>query len=376
MRKLLIILLCSALIISLIFSNTSAQAADSYLISIVEDKVIEDIGDNQMAVYIDGIVYIPYTLLEHMNDLTVVYNEDSAFVAVYRIGKMLHFELKTGTTYDYLNKHSINVPAKMRKGIPYLPIAVLANWMDLYFSCTPVFKSGLSYPILRLNSDTPSTSDDVLIRKLSSKINSVIERRDKIDKPAPPPIIPERTLAIMFTGPVTEPDAPAFLVSEILDTLSEFKLSASFFFSETEIVPSAETLREIYARGFYPGIILTDSTSPIEEARRCSAIYAQVLHTRVRLVTTGNIELTEEQKSELSNAGFLLWEPDHDPDTEETTSNQLLSKVRSSLQNAEVSSVLRFYPNTKTLDILPVLFSYLDAQNFTVIAMTDLIQPF
>ena len=381
MKKAIIALLCLAFIVPIFLISIPVQAADDYLITIVEDTVLRDVSDNGMAVYIDGIIYVPYTTFKGINDITVNYNQEKQFVSVYRSGVMMYFELNTGLTYEYFSNRSVNVSAKIRNGVPYLPATILASWMNLYFSY--LSESGVSYPVIRLCSKDPILSDSILLRTLSSELSVVAKARDKNSgiNPsestiAPPPM---RTLAIMFTQQTQSTEnqaADTSFISSFLDELSNYELPASFFFKEESLVPEAETLREIYARGFYPGILLTDSADPVNQAQRCSEIYAHVLHIRVRLVTSLHLELTDEQKTLLKDAGFLLWEPDHDPDTGNLSSKKLFSAIKSSLKNADEASVLHLNPNQITLENIPVLFSYLEAQNFTVVAMNDWTQPF
>ncbi|MBQ6711687.1 MAG: hypothetical protein IJN18_05100, partial [Clostridia bacterium] len=61
MRRFLAVLLCLSLLLPLFSASVPTYAADSYLITIAEDQVLDLVGDDEMAVYIDGIIYTPYT---------------------------------------------------------------------------------------------------------------------------------------------------------------------------------------------------------------------------------------------------------------------------------------------------------------------------
>ena len=64
MRKFFAFLLCLSLLLPLFSASNPSYAADSYLITIAEDQVLDSVGDNEMAVYIDGIIYAAYTTVQ------------------------------------------------------------------------------------------------------------------------------------------------------------------------------------------------------------------------------------------------------------------------------------------------------------------------
>lgn len=385
MRRFLAFLLCLSLLLPLFSASNPSYATDSYLITIAEDQVLDLVGDNEMAVYIDGIIYAPYTTLQKMNSVYANYNAQEQLVTVYRVGAIMYFELDTGLTYDYLQQRSIRVSAKMRNGVPYLPVSIVTAWMGMYFSFISAENSGVGYPVIRLASDKPALSDSVILSRNASKLRSVAKARDAASgtvEPSTPVTLPQRTVSLLFTGlpealPADESgNLPTQPLSSILSTLEGHDMPAAFFLSQEELVPGADTLRELTSRGFTVGILLTDSADPVNDAQACSELYAQLLHQRVRLVCDAGLELTEEQKTALADAGFLLWNPALDPDTRELTTSKLLSAARQAIRSAPEQSSLRLYPTDDTAEILPVICSYLLAQNFTAAPVNEWTTPY
>ncbi len=384
MRRILAVLLCLSLLFPLFSASNPSYAADSYLITIAEDQVLDSVGDNEMAVYIDGIIYAPYTTLQKMNSVYANYNEAEQLVTVYRVGAIMYFELDTGLTYD-LQQRSIRVSAKMRDGVPYLPVSIVTAWMGMYFSYIPAENSGVGYPVIRLASDKPALADNVILSRNASRLRSVARARNKasgIEVPADPVVVPPRTTALLFTGlpevlPADENgNLPTQPLSSLLSVLEGNTMPAAFFLKKEELLPGAETLRELVSRGFSVGILLSSAEDPIAEAQACSQLYAQLLHQRVRLVCSAGLELTEEQKTALADAGFVLWSPSLDPDTGDLSSGKLLSAAQKALRNAPEQSALRLYPTDLTAEILPVICSYLLAQNFTASPINEWTAPF
>lgn len=384
MRRILAVLLCLSLLLPLFSASNPSYAADSYLITIAEDQVLDSVGDNEMAVYIDGIIYAPYTTLQKMNSVYANYNEAEQLVTVYRVGAIMYFELDTGLTYD-LQQRSIRVSAKMRDGVPYLPVSIVTAWMGMYFSYIPAENSGVGYPVIRLASDKPALADNVILSRNASRLRSVARARNKasgIEVPADPVVVPPRTTALLFTGlpevlPADENgNLPTQPLSSLLSVLEGNTMPAAFFLKQEELLPGAETLRELVSRGFSVGILLSATEDPVGEAQACSQLYAQLLHQRVRLVCSAGLELTEEQKTALAEAGFVLWAPTLDPDTGDLSSGKLLSAAQKALRNAPEQSSLRLYPTDLTAEILPVICSYLLAQNFTASPINEWTAPF
>ena len=384
MRRILAVLLCLSLLLPLFSASNPSYAADSYLITIAEDQVLDSVGDNEMAVYIDGIIYAPYTTLQKMNSVYANYNEAEQLVTVYRVGAIMYFELDTGLTYD-LQQRSIRVSAKMRDGVPYLPVSIVTAWMGMYFSYISAESSGVGYPVIRLASDKPALADNVILSRNASRLRSVARARNKasgIEVPADPVVVPPRTTALLFTGlpevlPADENgNLPTQPLSRLLSVLEGNSMPAAFFLKQEELLPGAETLRELVSRGFSVGILLSSAEDPVAEAQACSQLYAQLLHQRVRLVCSAGLELTEEQKTALADVGFVLWSPSLDPDTGDLSSGKLLSAAQKALRNAPEQSSLRLYPTDLTAEILPVICSYLLAQNFTASPINEWTAPF
>ena len=377
MKRIIAGLLCLFLFIPLLLRATPAHAADSYLITIADNTVLTDVGYNSMAVYMDGIIYVPYDVFENVANITINYNKEKQFVSVFRSGAMVHFELDTGIMTDYLNKRTVTIAAKVRDGVPYLPLAILATWMNMYFSITLPTSSGITYPIIRICSDPPTVPDETIIKNQTVKLKAISKARDIASGlVAPEPVVPARNLALMFVGAPQPQIDDADILPSILDALETFHLPASFFVAQEDLVPNAEYLREIFARGFKPGILLTDNEDPVQQAVKCSEIYAQVLHARVRLVCAPDIQLTDQQKEELAVAGFLLWEYAHYSDASITETNKVMNALKKSLSSAKAASVLRLDPSGTSLEVIPLLYSYLNAQNFTVVPMNDWTLPF
>lgn len=379
MKRLLLLLLCAAWLLPLVAASVPSYAADSYLITIVEDTVLEDVADNGMAVYIDGIIYIPYTTVNATKSVYANYNASEQIVTVFTVGADMCFELNTGLTYSRTQQRSVQVSAKLRDGVPYLPVSIVAAWMEMYFSFTSAADSGVGYPVIRLAAKTPTTADKTVLSKNAARLRAVADARDAASGLTAPavPEVPQRTVSLLFTGlPETAEDGAEALLPTLLDTLESYSLQAAFFVAEEGLAGQGETLRELYCRGHAVGILLTDGEAPLEQAQRCGAVLAQVLHIRVRTVCAYGLTLTDEQKTLLEENGFVLWEPTLDPYAEGITARKLNTNARRALRNAPEESSLHLQPDGVTVEALPLLSSYLVAQGFTVAPVREWMTPY
>ncbi len=234
-----------ALILLLPLAGVPCRAAESYIITVAEDTVLEDTADPGMAMYLDGIIYVPYTTLQKLKGAYASYNEKKSLVTVYRVGYMMYFELDTGLTYNQENRY-VQVSAKLRSGVPYLPVQVICSWMGLYFSYTAASASGVGYPIMRLAKDTPRTSDETLYQQQAETLQSVARSRDLLSgivtPETPGPVTPEpaaRDISLIFAG------APEGELSFLLDTLEGAQTPAAFFLPAGQLTALAEPLREL-----------------------------------------------------------------------------------------------------------------------------------
>lgn len=378
MKRFWILLLCAAWLLPLAAASVPSYAADSYLITIAEDTVLEETADNGMAVYIDGIIYVPYTTVNASKSVYANYNAVEQMVTVFTVGADMCFELDTGLTYSRTQQRSVQVSAKLRDGVPYLPVSIVAAWMEMYFSFISSADSGVGYPVIRLASKKPALEDQTVLSRNAAALRRVAEARDRASGITAPPVeeLPQRTVSLLFTGlPEKTGEDEGPLLPTLLEMLESYSLQAAFFAEEDRLTEEAEALRELYCRGHAVGILLTDGEAPLEQAQRCAELLGQVLHIRVRTVCASGLTLTDAQKTQLAENGFVLWEPTLEPYGEEMTAKRLNTGVRRALRGAPEQSSLQLRPDSLTLEALPLIYSYLVAQNFTVAPVREWTEP-
>lgn len=368
MKKTLALLLTLALALAVLPASVPVFAADSYLLTIAEDTVLTDASDNGMAVYLDGIIYTPYTTLQKLSGVGCSYNAADQRVTVFRTGNAIYFELDTGNTYTYEANSQIPLSAKMRGGVPYLPIQLICIRLNLYFAFVSAADSGVGYSVIRVAGKTPALSESAVISRNHEALAGVADARNVNsglaspggDTPPAPPAPAARDISLLFLG---KPDDS---LSHLLDTLEASRFSAAFFFPSDDLAGSADQMRQVFCRGFSLGILLTED-DPEAEAEAASEALASLLHIRVRLVSAADPDaLSPQQRMALSQAGFQPWLPTYDVYTPELTAQRLRTALQQTLRSAESGSALLLRPDELTQQVLPVICSYLTGQNYTV----------
>lgn len=364
LRKIGVLLLICAMLLPLLGGETFA--ADSYLITVAEDTVLEDASDNGMAVYLDGIIYTPYTTIQKINGVWATYSAEKSMITVYSMGFAMYFEIESGLTYDYEGRY-IQVSAKLRDGVPYLPIQIVCSWMNLYYSFITAKESGLGYPIIRLAAKTPALGNAAFLSRSETALRKVARERDRNsglpvaeDPDEPIPAAPEpdaRTISLYFR------DAPEEL-SFWLDTLEGDGMPAVFFLPLPELETRGDCLRELTARGFCCGILLQGEDA-LAEARAGAEQIAAILHTRIRLVCPDRA-LTEEEQTALTEAGFVVRTPVYRARSDVQNARKFKQSLQKTLRDAGDGESLLLQTDARTQEVLPVLCSLLVAQNFTV----------
>lgn len=209
--------------------------------------------------------------------------------------------------------------------------------------------------------------------------------------PAPP--VTEPVTEPVTVPPVTEPSVEkpqqtyrsqtVYLTFEdidgvhtpvILDLLAEYGAQATFFISGEQLSMYTDTVLRILAEGHAVGLhgMTADETAlwktedllaSLDEENEL--LYA-LIRRKTRLVRlpegsqSGKLYLTEKQRSELAEQGYILWDwnisaMDHDPDYD---AGRVLSKVHDALLVSYYSAV-RMHCTETAAQVLPVLLQRL-----------------
>ena len=157
----------SMLLALLMFTSTLppvTQAAPSVCFTSVNDT-IRDLNDETMPFWSDGLLYIPYTAIDDGNvpkelGIYCSYNREKKIVTLYRMRKVLVFDIAAGTVYDNNDQDTLlDSTVIVRGDVAFLPLDTVAKAFSLKYS---YLKVDYGY-LLRIKSDTVVLSDSKFI---------------------------------------------------------------------------------------------------------------------------------------------------------------------------------------------------------------------
>lgn len=140
------------------------QAAPSVCFTSVNDT-IRDLNDETMPFWSDGLLYIPHTAIDDGNvpkelGIYCSFNREKKIVTLYRMGKVIVFDIAAGTAYDNSDQDMLPDSTVIVRGdVAFLPLDTVAKAFSLKYS---YLKVDYGY-LLRIKSDAVVLSDSKFI---------------------------------------------------------------------------------------------------------------------------------------------------------------------------------------------------------------------
>lgn len=336
----LIVLMLGGLIV---FASGSSPM---YLMAI-NNNVLQSTNEN-MPMMFGGALYIPYTMLSVQEtgiDMGVRthYSSSQGTLTVSDGEKTVVFDLKRNTVQDDQGPVT-GAMTLVRNSMVYLP----ADWLCDYFIQLGYSLSYTSYGMLvrimnrnALLLDTAEFIDaaDSLLRKNWEDYNRAQRPSSQPPTASPsgpsvsPPVTPPPTSSpTPSTPPPTEspsvtPSTPPepVLTAEVwlafrygkqtgkmADLLEEYDQRALFLFTTRELMEQDDLVRRLVARGHQVGLGLEgdDLDSCLNQLNRGRELLRDICRTALLIVSAE--DLSEDERSTVRAAGYVIWETDEE----------------------------------------------------------------
>ena len=379
MKRVLCLLLC-CLVVWAVFPRLPARADDDFLMCAIENTFLEDVTEGGRASYIGGSIYIPYSALDGLSGVKAYYNERLQQLFVYTLDLRMTFDMANEQTYD-TNGDFYPPLAVRRGGTIFVPIQMICDRFELYFSFTPAGRI-CDAPVIRICAVRPTLSDALLFSRSATLIETIYDNYQAYINPVIPsdpgpgpgrdPTPAPLLTYLLFEGPLTA-ETPA-----ILDELSDRGCPAAFFLPAEDPAAEPDLLRRLYAQDYTLGLLLTDvPEDPAALLREANARLCGVVHAKTRLVrvAAGADTLTEGQREAIVAAGFRLWDANLDPLADESDAEELLRLARRMLARTSRTAVIRLSSNPAVLETLPALCRWMDNNNRAVLSINEWDDP-
>ena len=373
--------LCSSLLLLLmltgLFSFGLESAARSDLVYLfINDSLIKGMTSGNMPVRINNSMYISYRYLINIKPIKYFYNEEIRLLKVYTSDNALIFDIGNSITYDQGGR-IYSYLAEVRSGVLYIPIEFICRFFNVSYN---QFNSDLG-PVIRINSTlSPYTDSQLTANNRAAMYKLYTEyypSETETTDPVPPPAQSEpqetlrpRSIYPMICGPLNE------YSQSLLTALDGYNARATFFLSADGLAEQGDQLRRLVCSGYGLGLYVS-AEDPLGEAEATNALISSMIFRKTRLVCIreGSKALTTDQREELANAGYRIWDGILDPGSADRSGYTVGVNGKNLLKDAPVTSTLLLCTTASTRDAMYTLLRYMQENRFSTMTMGDWTTP-
>lgn len=305
--------LCALVMMSAV---SPAQGASVYFMA-VNDQLLE-LSDATMPAMVDGILYVPYTMLSANATgvnlgVYATYSAAAGRVLVFSSRRQLVFDLQSNMTYD-MNGSFYAERAILRNSTVYLPIARVCDVFrgDIYYTVSRVEYGYL----VRVRNSAAELGDEAFIDAAANMMRNYLDRYEQSqpdDEPEPSASEPTPSPtpqvsgdeAWIYLGFTLSEEGTA---DQVLSALSVRGGQAVFFLTLDQLIGEDDLVRRLLGSGHQVGVRLTaESVSgALEELAAAGEVMAAVAHCRLGLALAEGLNGAETD--ELEQAGYVCWQ--------------------------------------------------------------------
>ena len=317
---------------------------------------------NHAPSYSGGVTYVPASVFSAFG-VYLNYFDSDATALLYNGSKQIFFNMTDGGASDSLGTE-YEVSAIFKGGQVYVPV----SWVCVYFGLSYSYISGNGNgDIVRIKNGTEVLTDKQFLDSTSLTMKYYYnEYYGTTATPTPSPGVSpspgaedeDHSSTYIFLSFVGMPDG------KLLDSLSRFAYSASFFVTEEQAKAQPDMLRRIYGSGHNIGIYCSASAEECVGASEAVFGACQVLPT---LMTSAEA-IAAQCQSYGGEHGLSYFIPSIYADGNTETR----SSVTSSLESAPAGYIgLTVDLSETTQKMLPSLLSYFSAEGYSVVPLRE-----
>jgi len=370
-----------ALCLAILFIPAVSQAATTPYFVALNDTLLP-FGDDTSPFVFGGEFFIYDKVLAGL-DVVAIGSDSLEFIRLYRGTRYVDFYVSRGVTLDQ-HGNTLNWPAPRRIGNKhYVPLRHLCEYL------------GLTYQIVDIPSNIISDQQMYLVRIVSNALfngptfvgmNRTVIRAayndyySALQPPSPPPGVTTMPTPTA-TPPPTYEDVTVHLsffdvsagsaegILDLLDIQAESGFLPSFFVSGRDVAENPELIRRISGSGYTVGIWLEEGT--YMEYLLVSDLLFEATKAKTVIVSAG--EAAGAAAGMAAAFGLVFWESadsliDHD--------EQTLTEITADIPTESgARRNLLFACSEDSASILPGVYSFLKANEYTVVRITETVAP-
>ncbi len=308
---------------------------------------------------VDGKLHVPISFFIGLKNIQYEYaTAPAGFYLRNKItGRYLSFSSDSQSIV--VDGALVNISFPILNSTVYMPLEYCSEILSLNIEK----KIDGSDEHIRLTDGTQRLTFDELI-KLYAPVDtpdtpSVIEP-EKPDEPVDPITPSDRHIYITFDS------CPNESTSQILDTLENHGVKATFFFEKEGILKYPEAVIRTFVMGHGIGVY---AETPEEADSVNDALYT-VLNFRTRLLRIKG-EATEEIKSASQAMGYTVWDCDLDSDSWKDSGARSTARDIYNKTFEQKTTVIRLPSDEKSSNIIERLMYYISADDYITEGVID-----
>lgn len=350
---------------------TDTAAAGELIYLCINDSFITGLSSSNMPIKINNSMYIPYRYLARVKPIKYFYDEDSNILKVYNTTATIIFDVGNHITYDQ-NGKIYSYLAEKRNGVLYVPIEFICRVFGAYYS---QFSSSFG-TVVRVNSIMSSFSDEKLVSENRAVMQEIYDKYVKDSKPpedtTTPQPVPDpgpgqteepsvkKTVYIAVLGGVNSNSY------EISSRAAAYNYKLTFFLEKEGMKENSDALRALVCQGHSIGLYVS-ANDPLGEAEELNKLLSGLVmrKSRVICVKEGSAALTADQRRQLTDSGYRIWDAALDP-TGGRNSYAVAQNASGLISRGPRTLVLRLYSDEKCAGAAGTIFAGLRGGSNTV----------
>lgn len=363
--------LCILLMTALLLCITQASAAQSIILTAVNDQFLP-LSDNTMPARKNGEMYVPYSVFTGALGITAYYNASQKTLVMSSQPNTLTFYIGEGFVYDQ-NMTSYAQPAYYINGEIYVPVKLICGRFGLEYSMI-----SSDYPVLRITSGNAVLSDHTFIANSAATIRSMVAAYQApspsggtntpqtpeipVAPPAKEEAVPQPSMVyLIFVG------APTDQTPAILDTLHAYDCAATFFLPAENVLEQGDAIRRMVAEGHALGLSVTADAHNADPAALLRSLDYQNERllllcgatTRLVMIENGSSALSQSQRDALAAGGYRLWDATLDSLDTSRSAYRAAEAVLNDFQKSTAPAVVRLRHGASSDATLTYILRYM-----------------
>ena len=328
MKKRVMALMCALLFLLCLLPGSVSAADELYFLAINDS--LPELSAQVMPIRVAGVTYVPCTIFDSRVtgvNCGIYYGQDRSkgTVTLYNKDKILEFNIAAGTAYAYTEGETYSYQAVMYNGLPYVPAASVCRYFRL--TCSFLYTDYGS--LLRIKNGSEVLSDTMFLSSaapiLASRMNQYQTAQSEGQSTPSGNGGQSSSQGGGQSGQTTQiPQKPEAGVGEgiqlslafqvvdgedltgILNTLSQYRVKAIFFFRTKDLKTYDNAIRQIDSEGNRVGLIPQGSTAQkqLNDLQEGNLLLEHILRQDASFVLSRGDKTVQ---GELKQAGYLLW---------------------------------------------------------------------